>query len=325
MPTLYLTEQGSRLSKTGDTLLITKDGQRLLEVECHRIDTVLIFGNIQVTTQALTEMLEHNIEFALLSMDGRLRGQLTPPLPKNIFLRVKQHELAVDSGFVLKQAKFIVQVKLENCLEVLKQADWNNDSDEHHQQRAQLEQSLAKIDAAVSLDYLNGIEGSAARNYFSALPVLLKAPGVTFSGRKRRPPPDPVNALLSFGYTLLGSKIQALLDASGFDPFLGFLHQVDYGRPSLALDLLEPCRAPLVDRLMIKLFNLRILQPDDFTLTEQNGCRLTPPALKIFFTEWEKNLQKIGIDAILKKQIDSLARVLKGEQEYPEHYRFKAR
>ncbi len=325
MPVLYLVEQGSKLSKTGDTLLVTKDDKKLLEVECHRIDTVLVFGNIQITTQALTEMLDHNIEFALLSMDGRLRGQLTPPLPRNILLRIRQYELANDRDYVLKQAKFIVRVKLENCLEVLKQADWNNASDDHHRQRASLEQALAAIDEVKTLDSLNGIEGSAARNYFSALPILLKAEGVSFNGRKRRPPPDPVNALLSFGYTLLGSRIQALLDASGFDPYLGFMHRADYGRPSLALDLLEPYRAPLVDRLMIRLFNLRIIQPADFTLSESQGCRLTPPAMKKFFTVWEKNLQKSQTDSTIKKQIESLARVLKGEQEYPEHYRFKAR
>ena len=325
MPTLYLTEQGSSLHKKGETLIIEKDGALILEVECHRIDTVLIFGNVQVTTQALIEIMEKGIELALLSMNGRLRGQLTPPLPKNIILRVKQYERLQDQDFVLRQAKYIIRVKIQNCLEVLKQADWNTASKEHLEQRSALSNSIKNCEQAENLDILNGVEGAASRCYFSALPVLLKAEGIEFNGRKRRPPPDPVNAILSFGYTLLCSKIQAVLDASGFDPYLGLLHQVSYGRPSLALDLLEPYRAPIVDRLAVKIFNLRILKPDDFTVSSENGCRLTPESLKKFFAEWEKNLRSTEFETILKEQVESLARAIKGEQEYPNHYLFKAR
>ena len=180
------------------------------------------------------------------------------------------------------------------------------------------------MDGAETLDSLNGVEGSAAHFYFQAFPLLLKAEGIDFPGRKRRPPPDPVNAILSFGYTLLTSRIQSILDASGFDPYLGFLHRVDYGRPSLALDLLEPFRAPLVDRFAVRLFNLKILKPDDFDTTETSGARLKHDAMKRFFLQWEKQLTTFEFSKHLKIQTDSLANVLKDNREFPEHYRFKA-
>lgn len=324
MPTLYLSEQGSVLHKRGDTLVVTKEGVQLLEVECHRVDTVLIFGNVQFSTQAVVEMLEHNIEFALLSMDGKLRGQLTPPLPKNILLRVAQYERIQEENFVIQQAREVVRVKIENSLEVLKQADWHNPLSDYSSARRGLEESMGKIETVERLEELNGLEGAVARHYFQAFPILLKAEGIQFQGRVRRPPTDPVNAILSFGYTLLGSRIQSLLDASGFDPYLGFMHQVDYGRPSLALDLLEVFRAPVVDRATIRLFNLKILKAGDFTEEPDKGLRLNRESLKKFFTEWEKTLTKMDFHGILKRQIDSLAAMFKGEREYPDYYRFRA-
>lgn len=115
-------------------------------------------------------------------------------------------------------------------------------------------------------------------------------PAAGFTGRNRRPPRDPLNALLSFGYVLVGSEIQSLLDAMGFDPYLGFFHKIDYGRPSLALDLVEEFRAPLVDRFSLRLLNLGILSAEDFTRTPEGGMVLEREALKRYFAAYEKEL-----------------------------------
>ena len=323
MPVLYITEQGANLRKTGHRLVVEKNGQELTEVECFRVEAILIYGNVQVTTQALTEILRNGIELAFLSEDGSLKGQLTPPLPKNILIRVKQYETCNNQDFVLKQAKFIVQTKISNGLELLKQADWDRAEDIRKSARHELHDLLLRSNQCSSLQSLVGVEGAAAQAYFTAFPSLLKDPGL-FQGRSRRPPRDPVNAVLSFGYVLLVSQLQSLLDAVGFDPYMGYLHSVSYGRPSLALDLVEPYRAPVVDRLAVRLFNLKILQPHDFEENEERGFRLRPEGLKRFFAEWEQFLGRNEVRRAMQKQVDTLSQVLKGERDFPEHFIFKA-
>ncbi|MDP8238810.1 MAG: CRISPR-associated endonuclease Cas1 [Candidatus Hatepunaea meridiana] len=324
MATLYLTEQGSELHKRGESLIVEKDDVELLEVELHRIDSVLIFGNVQFTTQAVVELLKNNIEMSFLSMSGNLRGQLIPPFAKNVILRNQQHNQASNNKFVIKQAREIVRVKIANSLEVLKQADWRRDDDAFIEARNRLKKAVKNVKNTTSIDELNGIEGSAARAYFDAFALLLKKGSNLFKGRSRRPPGDPVNALLSFGYTLLGSRLQSILNAHGFDPFVGWMHQLDYGRPSLALDLLEPYRAPYIDRWVVKMFNLSVFKIDDFIPQNDGGQRLTQKALKRFFKEWEKHLANEEVFKIMRCQVESAARVIMGKQDFPDHPKFKA-
>jgi CRISPR-associated protein Cas1 len=161
------------------------------------------------------------------------------------------------------------------------------------------------------------MEGGAAAGYFQALTAAVPA-DLGFDGRNRRPPRDPVNALLSFGYVLVGNELQALLDAMGFDPYLGFYHQIDYGRPSLALDLLEEFRAPVVDRLVAKLFNRKIFQAKDFTVEPEHGARLHREALKRFFPLYEEELttplqvdgETLTFRQLFRRQAERLARAL---------------
>jgi CRISPR-associated protein Cas1 len=145
-----------------------------------------------------------------------------------------------------------------------------------------------------------------------------------FSGRERRPPPDPFNALLSFGYVLVGNEIQSLLDGMGFDPYLGFFHQLDYGRPSLAIDLLEEFRAPLVDRLSLKLVNLGVLHKEDFVTGPDGGCFLNQDGKKRYFQAYEEELNRpialgeehLSYRRLFRRQAERLARSLAGEEPY---------
>jgi CRISPR-associated protein Cas1 len=149
-------------------------------------------------------------------------------------------------------------------------------------------------------------------------------PEIGFDGRNRRPPRDPLNALLSFGYVLAGNEIQALLDGMGFDPYLGFYHQIDYGRPSLALDLLEEFRAPLVDRLCTRLLNLRVFQKEDFAGTPEKGVILKKESLKRFFPLWEQELtaplelgeETASFRQLFRRQAERLARTLTDGEPY---------
>lgn len=187
----------------------------------------------------------------------------------------------------------------------------------------ELDSRVPSARAALSLETLRGIEGTAAARHFGALAGMVPS-AFAFDGRNRRPPRDPVNALLSFGYVLVGNELQALLDAMGFDPYLGFYHQLDYGRPSLALDLLEEFRAALVDRFSLNLLNLGILKPQDFVETPEKGVVLGRDALKTWFAHYEKELTAtVSVDGesltwrqIFRRQAERLARTLLEDEPY---------
>lgn len=326
MAVLYLTEQGAIVRKTGDRLIVEKDGKKLAEIPCAKLESILVFGNVQVTTPALAELLDHGIELAFLTVGGRLRGQLTPPKAKNMPLRMRQYDAARDEPFRLALARELVRAKVENAAAMLARHRG------HHQDRVpreaieSLETAALSVEKASSLDALRGVEGAAAARYFGAFPGLLPE-GWTFPGRQRRPPPDPVNALLSFGYVLVGNELQSLLDAIGFDPYLGFFHEVEYGRPSLALDLLEEFRAPLVDRFAATLLQLGTLRREDFVAGPEGGVVLGREGLKTYFAAWERGLaQPIELGEpgerpmtfrdLFRRQAERLARALTEGEPY---------
>jgi len=289
---LYLTEQGCVIRKTGKRLIVEKEGQELLEIECFKLDTLFLFGNIQVTTQALTQMLANNIELAFLSMSGRLKGQITPPMPKNVLLRMAQYKKSCELETTLSLARTVVSGKIENGRRFLARHHRNRPEVGFDRLVRQMEEDLVKVRKADSMASLLGLEGDSARAYFRGI-TLACTGSMSFTGRKRRPPPDPVNALLSFGYTLVATEIASLLDAMGFDPYIGLFHQPHYGRASLALDLLEEFRTDAVDRLTLNLVNRNVLSYRHFhdLTTEGKGFRLTRDGLRIFFSAYEKHLR----------------------------------
>lgn len=290
MAVLYLTEQQAVLRKTSDRLRLEKDGELLLEVPCAKIDAVLIFGNVQVTTQALFELLDHGIELAYLSRSGQLRGQLTPPRAKNLPLRMRQYETVKDESFRLGISREVIGAKIASSAAVLRRLRKDHPDEIDRESIERIESALDAAAEAESQESLLGIEGSAAARYFKALARAVPVE-LGFAHRQRRPPPDPFNALLSFGYVLAGNELQSLLDALGFDPYLGLLHEMDYGRPSLALDLLEEFRAPLIDRLCLHLVRLGTLGPTDFE-PRDGGILLARPALQRYLAAYEAEIDR---------------------------------
>lgn len=323
MPVLYITEQRAIVRKTSDRLIVEKEGKVLLEVPCLKLDTVMIFGNVQVTTQALMEMMDHGIELAFLSTHGQLRCQLTPPKAKNVVLRMRQYEESRSERFCLAFAREIVAAKIDSSAAVIRRFRANHPKSISADEVKALEPAAQSARLAASLDSLRGVEGTAAARYFGCLEAMIPT-SFGFSGRNRRPPRDPMNALLSFGYVLVGNELQALLDAMGFDPYLGFFHQIDYGRPSLALDLLEEFRAALVDRFSAGLLNLGVLKAADFTSTPERGVVLEREALKRYFVEYEKELNAsvaLGEESLtwrqlFRRQAERLARALVEDVPY---------
>jgi CRISPR-associated protein Cas1 len=322
---LYLTEQGSVLCKTGDRLIVKKDNEVLLDVPCSKINAVLIFGNVQFTTQAVHELFEHGVEMAILSRTGRLIGQLTSPATKNIELRIEQFNKYHDEAFKLKLSKSIVNGKISNCLNTMKGFSYNHPEVNFSGEMADIENGIKSIENANSIPTLRGIEGNAARAYFEGFGKMMLGE-FTFERRKKRPSTDPVNALLSFGYTMIFNEISSLLDGLGFDPYLGYFHEVEYGRPSLACDIQEEFRAA-IDRFTLYLVNNRMLSGDDFYKNPKDGSvYLKREAMKKYFVEYEKYLNRefkypeTGENTTMRKcfrrQAEKLANYIKGAAEY---------
>jgi len=323
MATLYLTEQGSVVRKTSDRIVVTRKREVLAEIPCDKLETIFLYGAVQVTSQALAELLDHGIELALFTMKGRLRGQITPPKAKNVVLRMKQYEMASAKERCLDLAREVVAAKIRNSAGLLRRYRINHPETVPLEPIQELELQAERVGTVLSLDELRGVEGSAAARYFAALAGLVP-PEIGFTGRNRRPPRDPLNSLLSFGYVLVGNEIQSLLDGMGFDPYIGFYHQLDYGRPSLALDLLEELRAPLIDRFSLGLLKLRKLILGDFQQTPEKGCLLGREPLRKYFAAYEEEIgRKISVDGedlnfrqVFRRQAERLARSLVDGETY---------
>ncbi len=327
MATLYLTEQNSILRKTGNRLIVEKDDKILLDVQCHKIEAVLIFGNVQFTTQAVHELFEHGIEMAILSQRGRLIGQITSPVTKNIILRVQQFRKYDKEQFRLEIGKSIVAGKIANCLQLVRAFAYNHTYIELQTEIAGLKSKLSSVANAGRVEQLLGIEGDAAKSYFQAFGKMLLSPDFTFAGRRKRPPTDPVNAVLSLSYTMIFNEISSLLDGLGFDPYLGYLHKIDYGRASLAADLMEEFRAPVADRLVLKFFNNRIFSPEDFQTNPTSGAvAFKRDAIKRYFAEYENWLtrefaradsgEKTTLRKCFRSQAELMMRTVQDDESY---------
>lgn len=305
MATLYLIEQNSILRKQGERLLVcrrppaSRRYSAVLQKDIIRdlpaadVDHVMLFGNIQVTTSALHLLLQKGIELAIFTYGGQLLGQLTPPMGKNLPLRIEQFHRYQDARFVLQFSRQIVRAKISNSLIFLNRFHANRPGVFNLSELDLLKQMHTRAESVADLETLRGIEGAAAAHYFSLFGKLFHPPW-QFSGRSRRPPRDPVNAVLSFGYVVTGSQIQWFIDGAGLDPYLGFYHAVDYGRPSLALDIVEEFRHSFVDRLAILLFNQNILRESDFSQPPAGGVFLSTSGKQKFFTHYQKLLGEIS-------------------------------
>jgi len=332
MANLYLTEQGSSLKKSGERLIVEKEGQELLEIQCFKVDTVMVFGNIQITTQAVSEILEHGINLAFLTMSGKLKGQVTPHKGKNIDLRLKQFNCHQDEEFAVRVARAVVAGKVRNSIEVMRRFLYNHPEADLRGEIDQMEQILSEVPEKIERERIVGLEGAASRMYFQGFAKMCLK-NLEFPGRRRRPPTDPINALLSLGYTIVLYEIQALLEAVGLDPYFGFLHKLEYGRPSLALDLLEEFRQPVVDRLVLTLTNKQVLVSEDFESDEETGgVRLKQESFKKFIRQYEDWLKeefsfpelegKKSFRQVFRMQVEALARSVRtgGDQYRPFRY-----
>ncbi len=287
MTTLYLTEQNATLHKRDNRFALEREGKTVAEVHDFRLERVVIFGQVQISAAALGHLLSRGIDTTFVTMTGRLKGRLVPLESKNAPLRARQFEKTRDREFTLGISKVFVQAKVSNCVENLSRQQRNHPELDLRDTIDFLSALGSRIDRAAGLDELRGVEGNAAAAYFKAFGGLFRR-GFTFEKRTRRPPTDPVNSLLSFGYSMIFNEAVSALASVGFDPYFGFLHSLDYGRCSLALDLIEEFRPITADRLTLNMVNLGIVAAEDFSTTEEDGVRMNDDTRKRFLIEYER-------------------------------------
>lgn len=323
---LYVQQQGARISLSGEELVIKSKGGTA-RARLPNVSQVSLFGNVQISTQALRETLERGISVTFLSTGGWLYGRATGTDSKNIELRVAQHRKLADERACLELARGIVASKIRNCRTLLRR----NHAAAPEVTLFELEQLAKKAEGAPSLASLLGLEGTAARSYFGAFSGMLKgeaAAAFDLDGRNRRPPRDPVNALLSLAYSLLTKELANTIAAAGLDPLLGFYHQPRFGRPALALDLMEEFRPIVADSTVISAVNNGVIGPDDF-LVHPTGVSLKPPGRRRFILAYERRMDqlvthpvfgyRVSYRRVLEVQARLFGRHLLGEiPAYPE-------
>lgn len=322
MATLYVQEQGSRLQKRDNQLLITKHGQALETVPVEKIDQVVLMGRgVQISTAALIDLLARDIPVLITNQQGStLYASLTRGVSRFGELRSQQMYLVHTAERALALAQDMLSAKLTNQRALLATTGW---AAAPPAMRV-IAQQRTSLRAASTIDMVRGYEGAAAAAYFGAWKAGLPATW-GFAGRAFYPPPDPLNALLSFGYTLALNDVLTAVQLVGLDPYLGVFHVIEPGRPSLALDLLEEFRPLLVDRLVLELVTTPAITPAQFERPPQRpeAVYLDAAGRALFVARYQALLQSgatlpSGEQTTLRRmvllQAQALARVVRGEQ-----------
>lgn len=280
---------------TNPSVTVTRKSKRVIleskekfeEIKVKEISACLLFGNIQITSQAIRLFADEGIPITNLSFEGEPRYFVLPPGYINYDLKIRQYEASRSPEKRLEIAKFIINQKITNSLNFIKTSKSRNKKISAREIKKVQKNAVEAIKSAKSIDELIGHEGNFTKIYFDMLKEI-SCGSVRFKQRSKRPPKDEANALLSFIYTLTYSLITGIVFAAGFDPYVGFVHSEDYGRNSFALDVLELYRAPFCDRFFINLTNKNILQPRHFVKSEKGGFLLNNDGKKIFFEHWKK-------------------------------------
>jgi CRISPR-associated protein Cas1 len=345
---LALMEQGVTLAVEGELLSVERGGSVIQKVRMAEVDEVHVYGGVTLTPGAVAALLRRGIDAVFLSARGRYRGRLSGAVSKNVDVRVAQYSRRSQPAVAATIARGIVAGKVAGQRQVLLRAQREHPQEGLAGAIASLRVLAETAAETADLDVLRGIEGRAAAVYFGVFGRILRHDGFTFRVRSRRPPKDPVNAMLSFGYTLLGGVAQAAVLRAGLDVLLGAFHQPEHGRPSLALDVMEEFRPSLVDALVLRLVNRREVAPEDFEAApseeadpfdagetppgegggdagEARGVWLNESGRRIFFRAWGRRLhelhhyppqgRRLMAEEIVQQQVYAMARLIKGESD----------
>lgn len=330
--TLYIVKQNSYLAKEGTNVLVRFENETLFRLPLHTLSSIVCFGQIGVSPALMHLCGEHGVTLTFLSEQGRFLARVEGPVKGNILLRMEQYKSSSDLNASAKIARSIVTAKVVNSRSVLLRAarERNDLTNDLSKVAEEMDTLLGKVALNNSLDEVRGFEGNAARLYFGVFDhlILAQKDSFKFQGRNRRPPLDAVNALLSFLYTLLVSDARAALETVGLDPQAGFLHRTRPGRPSLALDLMEELRAPLVDRLALTLINRQQVRKEGFSISQNGEVSMDDSTRKEVLSAWQNRKrdeirhpfleETIDVGMIVHAQALLMARHLRGDIDtYP--------
>ncbi len=333
--TLYVTSEKAWLHKDGRNVVVRIDGVERGRAPAHLLGQIVCFGHVGISPALMHFCAEEGISITFLTMHGRYLARVEGAQTGNVMLRRAQHEATRREAAALPVARAIIAAKLANQRNVLRRAMRDHGSSMSSDACSHLDAVQQRLARAArqaleiqGLDALRGLEGEMGAAWWRTFPHLLRNPDFRFCERNRRPPRDPVNAVLSLLYTLLASDCRAAAETHGLDPQMGFLHRDRPGRASLALDLMEEFRAPLADRLTLSLFNRRQLQRKDFRKQETGAVLLTDDARARVLSAWQERKRRVLRHAFLDERVPAgllpqlqaqlLARYLRGDLDaYP--------
>ena len=332
--TLYVTTPEAYLSLDGENVVVLKGEETLGRLPLHNLEGIVTFGYTGASPALMGACAQRQVALTFLSGHGRFLCRVSGEVQGNVLLRKKQYRVSENEADSACVARAILLGKIYNARWVLNRAqrDYSMRLDVEKINRVSgfLQESLARLKAAGTLDELRGIEGEAAARYFSVLDelILQQKADFFFHGRNKRPPLDNMNAMLSFVYTLLAHDVAAALQAVGLDPYVGFLHRDRPGRISLALDMMEELRPVLADRFVLNLVNLKQVSPGGFDVRENGAVMMDDHTRKAILAAWQSKKQEMITHPFLEEkmawglvphaQAMLLARFLRGDLDgYP--------
>jgi CRISPR-associated protein Cas1 len=329
--TLYITTEGSYLRVDHETLKIDVERETKLQIPIHHIGGVVCFGDVLVSPAAIHRCVEDGRFLVFLDRNGRFKARVEGPVSGNVLLRCAQHDALANMEKTVGIARNIIAGKLQNTRQIVlrgaREASAPEEATALRETAEQLAGSITRLASCDNLDSLRGIEGEAAREYFSTWDRMVREDRETFAlnGRNRRPPKDPTNALLSFLYALLMNDCVAAAEGVGLDPQMGFLHALRPGRAALALDLMEELRSVLADRLVLTLINRKQVTAKDFVNRPGGAIHLVDEVRKEVIVAYQKRKQeeithptldqKMPLGLVPHIQARLLARVLRGDMD----------
>jgi CRISPR-associated protein Cas1 len=319
---LYVSDPEVLICKSGDRILVRKKGEVVQDIPAFHIGQVVLFGNPRISTPAIHFFLTHGIEVSYLSGGGSYRGRLQPGITGNAELRRRLYERASDPGFCIDMARRIVVSKVQAQLALCRRRLRDHGESMAGRPLEVLSRIGSQIPRAARIETLLGLEGAASAAYFRMFRAFLNH-GFGFQARVPRPAPDPVNSMLSLGYTLLYNRFFSMIHGAGLDPYLGFFHQAKKGHACLASDLMEEFRPVIVDSIVLMAVNKKAVTPDQF-VPAQRGIRFRPGALPRFLSLFEQRLsdslwfdplhRKVPYRACLEFQVRRMARTIAGKE-----------
>lgn len=297
MHALYVMQPGSYLKKDGETLKIIRDDELVDTIPAKDLTHLALAGRATVSGAVLDYLIKKRVDTVFMTVDGRFRARLLLDEAGHVALRQKQYIRLADPDYSLKVAKAIVAEKLENQGRLLLRRAAQLQIAELRTVAAQIKALKKRLAKAEKLDEVRGVEGYGTRLYFSVFGILIRNDKFQFTGRNRRPPRDPVNGMLSFVYTLFTNEVVNGIKSCGLDPYLGTLHEIVSGRPSLACDLVEEWRV-FAERLVLTLINRKVVDPADFIYRSKKETaagalpvEMKPPMLRSLIGSYHKQLE----------------------------------